>query len=195
LLSAWVKQSGKSALVVRNLALRWIPSAPRWASIRTSACSTQPRPATTSSRATAVEAGYPPPPLAIEVVSPSHPYKDYVEIQDRYAACGVGELWVLDPELRGPKSFGGPHALQLWKAQLGGGFARAYAGNVPARRTCSVRAQRARRAGRPERRSRGNPALGHRRRARASRERARASAQREPGAARGGARGRARRKG
>jgi Uma2 family endonuclease len=42
--------------------------------------------------------------LAIEVVSPGHPYKDYVDTPERCAACGIGELWVYDPMLAGPRS-------------------------------------------------------------------------------------------
>jgi hypothetical protein len=60
------------------------------------------------------EAGHEPPWLAIEIVSPGHPYKDYLDTPARCAACGVGELWVYDPTLAGPRSSGGPFALQIW---------------------------------------------------------------------------------
>jgi hypothetical protein len=56
-----------------------------------------------------------PPRLAFEVVSESHPYKDYLNIQDRYAAFGVKELVVFDPLLAGPAALGGPVLLQVWR--------------------------------------------------------------------------------
>ena len=35
------------------------------------------------------EPGLAPPIAALEVVSPGHPYKDYIDTPDRAAACGV----------------------------------------------------------------------------------------------------------
>src|SRR5690606_31045888 len=64
-----------------------------------------------------------------EVVSPGHPYKDYVDTPERCAACGVGELWVYDPQLAGPVARGGPHLLQVWRRTEGGGFGRTAAGS------------------------------------------------------------------
>jgi hypothetical protein len=72
-----------------------------------------------------------PPLLAIEVVSESHPYKDYVSIQERYAAMGVPELLVYDPLLVGPKALGGPVALQLWRREPTGLFERVHFGSEP----------------------------------------------------------------
>ena len=77
--------------------------------------------------------GHAVPRLAIEVVSESHPYKDYVDVQEKYAACGAPELWVLDPHLRGPRHHGGPVALQVWRRQSDGAFARVHAGAEPYR--------------------------------------------------------------
>jgi hypothetical protein len=63
-------------------------------------------------------------------VSESHPYKDYLDIQERYADCGVVELWVIDPELSGPARWGGPHLLQVWQRDARGRFARVVAGDA-----------------------------------------------------------------
>jgi hypothetical protein len=54
------------------------------------------------------------PPLAVEIVSRHHPYKDYGRVQDKYAAVGVEELWVFDPRKFGPRARGGPVLLQVW---------------------------------------------------------------------------------
>jgi hypothetical protein len=70
--------------------------------------------------------------LAIEVVSPGHPYKDYVDTPDRCAACGILELWIYDPMLRGPRAHGGPVLLQIWHRTSSGAFERLSAGTGPA---------------------------------------------------------------
>lgn len=77
--------------------------------------------------------GHAPPRLAIEVVSPNHPYKDYGEAPDKYAANGTEELWVFDPLLAGPRAQGGPFRLQVWRRDGEGRLARTYAGDGPAR--------------------------------------------------------------
>ncbi len=75
------------------------------------------------------KAGHTAPPLSLEVVSDNHPYKDYVEVPERYAAF-ARELVVFDPRLIGPKALGGPYAIQVW-ARDGGVFERRYAGPGP----------------------------------------------------------------
>lgn len=72
--------------------------------------------------------GHHAPALAIEVVSPGHPTKDYAP--DRYAACGVGELWTFDPFLAGPKALGSVR-LQIWRKSASR-FERVYFGDGPA---------------------------------------------------------------
>jgi hypothetical protein len=72
------------------------------------------------------------PQLAIEVVSPGHPYKDYVDAPDRCAACGIPELWIYDPLLAGKKKHGGPWLLQVWRTNEAGRFVRVFAGSGPA---------------------------------------------------------------
>jgi len=44
---------------------------------------------------------------------------------------GVSELVVFDPKLVGPKSFGGPRRLQVWRRAPSGEFARVAAGEGP----------------------------------------------------------------
>ncbi len=41
----------------------------------------------------------PPPIVAVEVVSENTPRKDYVVVPEKYAASGVGELWIKEAEL------------------------------------------------------------------------------------------------
>jgi hypothetical protein len=71
------------------------------------------------------------PKLSFEVVSHNHPYKDYVGVQERYAAFGARELVVFDPMRVGPRALGGPFAIQVWRRDDAGIFARQYAGDGP----------------------------------------------------------------
>ena len=65
------------------------------------------------------------------MVSPGHPYKDYIDAPERAAACGIKELWVYDPLLVGPKARGGPFLLQVWRA-IESGYVLQHAGPGPA---------------------------------------------------------------
>ena len=77
--------------------------------------------------------GHAAPALAIEVVSETNPHKDYVIAPDKYAASGVGELWIFDPLLSGPAAQGGPFRVQVWTRDPSGDLTRIYAGEGPAR--------------------------------------------------------------
>jgi Uma2 family endonuclease len=133
LLLAWAARSGRSLKIARNLGIRWVQREPR-AGFDPDLCVIEPAPPVdvplTSLRLW--EPGHTPPLLAIEIVSPGHPYKDYVDTPDRCAASGVGELWVYDPMLKGPKAHGGPHLLQIWRRSDAGAFERCHAGSGPA---------------------------------------------------------------
>jgi hypothetical protein len=72
------------------------------------------------------------PRLCFEVVSENHPYKDYAEVPERYAAMGTRELVVFDPLLAGPVALGGPVPLQLWRRTDASTFERVYFGEGPA---------------------------------------------------------------
>ncbi len=130
LLQAWAERENRNVLVARNLGIRWYESEPR-AGFDPDVCVIEPPPPggpPTSLRLW--EAGHEPPCLAIEIVSPGHPYKDYLDTPARCAACGVRELWVYDPTLAGPSSSGGPFALQVWTRQ-GETMTRVHASNAP----------------------------------------------------------------
>ncbi|MEZ4226780.1 MAG: Uma2 family endonuclease [Polyangiaceae bacterium] len=115
LLKAWTARTSLDAVVARNLALRWSEPNPKVGIDPDVALITPAPPRTeplTSLRLW--KPGHVPPRLAIEVVSKAHPYKDYRDIHEKYAASGVEELWILDPERHGPSTMGGPVAIQQW---------------------------------------------------------------------------------
>ncbi|HET9957504.1 MAG TPA: Uma2 family endonuclease [Polyangiaceae bacterium] len=131
LLSAWAAARG-NCRVARNLALRWLENYPR-TGIDPDVCVISPAPADFESLTSLRlwEPSRTPPVFCAEVVSASHPYKDYSEIHERYAAAGVFELVVLDPGLFGPKALGGPVLLQLWRRDASGAFERLHFGDGP----------------------------------------------------------------
>jgi hypothetical protein len=132
LLVAWAaRQGGDGVLVARNLAVRFDESRPA-IGLDPDVCVLSPAPPgglELRSVRTWLD-GHAPPLLAIEVVSESHPRKDYSLGPDKYAASGTGELVVFDPLLAGPANHGGPFRLQLWRRDEGG-FTRVYAGDGP----------------------------------------------------------------
>jgi hypothetical protein len=128
LLQAWAEREKRS--VARNLGIRWFESEPR-AGFDPDLCVIEPPPSGGPPASLRLwEPGHEPPWLAIEVVSPGHPYKDYLDTPARCAACGVRELWVYDPVLAGPRSSGGPFALQIWTRQ-GETMTRTHASSAP----------------------------------------------------------------
>jgi Uma2 family endonuclease len=132
LFEAWAERAGRNVMVARDLALRWVAEAPR-IGLDPDVCLIEPPPPE-GDRVVSLctwKPGHRVPRLAIEVVSKNHPHKGYAEIQERYAACGVEELWVLDPLLHGPKHLGGPVRLQVWRREVADVFTRVYAGNGP----------------------------------------------------------------
>lgn len=139
LLSAWVERGGtlssggpESVLVARNLAVRWLQDHPS-VGVDPDLCVVAPAPSEKDIDSLCLwKPGHKKPRIAFEVVSKNHPYKDYARVQDKYAALGVDELWVLDPLLFGPTQGGGPFAIQLWQVGEDGSFERSYAGSEPA---------------------------------------------------------------
>jgi Uma2 family endonuclease len=132
LLSFWAQNAGRPLFAARNLAVRWLEARPA-IGIDPDVCLLDPPPPEVDSLSSLClwKAGHVAPPLAFEVVSASHPYKDYVGIQERYATIGTRELVVFDPLLQGPKSLGGPVLFQLWRRGPDELFERTYAGPGP----------------------------------------------------------------
>ena len=132
LLSFWASSAGRPLFVARNLAVRWLEARPA-VGIDPDVCLLDPPPLEVESLSSLClwKAGHLAPPLAFEVVSQSHPYKDYVGIQERYATIGTRELVVFDPLLQGPKSLGGPVLFQLWRRAADDLFERMYSGPGP----------------------------------------------------------------
>ena len=132
LLAAWAARVGNGARIARNLAFRWLPEHPR-TGLDPDIAVLLPAPVDFDdlSSVRLWEPGRTPPPLAIEVVSSGHPYKDYARVHEGYAAMGVGELLVFDPMLFGPRALGGPVSLQLWQRDVSGAFERVHFGNEP----------------------------------------------------------------
>jgi len=131
LLEHWIARTGRDAEVARNLAVRWDRENYRFG-IDPDICLIQPR----TPQGEELESlctwqpGHATPRLAFEVVS-SHAIKDYAKAPEKYAAAGVFELVVFDSRLRGPRSFGGPFRLQVWRREADGGFKRVHAGEGP----------------------------------------------------------------
>lgn len=132
LLNAWIARTKRDAIVTRNLAVRWVKERPN-VGIDPDVALIEPTPPDADELLSLKlwKPGNPVPRFAVEVVSPTHPYKDYGVVQERYAAFGVGELIVLDARLRGPKKLGGPFAIQVWRFDADH-FSRVYAGPGPA---------------------------------------------------------------
>jgi hypothetical protein len=133
LLEGWAARQPEPVRVLRNLALRWLEEHPR-TGIDPDVCVLAPPPPDLDECGSLClwRAGHLAPPLCFEIVSANHPYKDYVDLQDRYAALGTRELVVFDPLLAGPRSLGGPVALQVWKRDVTGGLERVHFGHGPA---------------------------------------------------------------
>lgn len=133
LLSAWAATKPGRVRIGHDLAIRWLEQHPR-TGINPDVCVLDPAPPTFDEDLTSVrlwKEGHAIPRFCVEVVSYSHPYKDYTAIQERYAAFGTPELLVFDPMLYGPRSLGGPVKLQLWRRDATGTFERVHFGADP----------------------------------------------------------------
>jgi Uma2 family endonuclease len=132
LLLGWKARTGRDAQVGRELALRWDERVPK-VGVDPDVYVVEPPPPegdeVTSLRTW--EKGHHPPLLAVEIVSPSRPEKDYTSSPLKYAASGTRELWIFDPNLAGPKVGGGPFRLQVWARNAAGLLPRVYTGEGP----------------------------------------------------------------
>ncbi len=125
-------RTGRSAITYRNIAVRWVRERPS-TGFDPDVCLVEPCPPEGDELDSLLlwEPGRVPPFLAIEVVSKGHPYKDYAETPDKCAACGIREVVVFNPHLKGPRVGGGPHRLQVWRISRDR-LERTYAGPGPA---------------------------------------------------------------
>ena len=134
LLRAWSERvrDERSLAIASDLAVRWLREHPS-TGCDPDVCVIEPAPPDFLDLESLKlwETNRVPPRLAIEVVSTSLPHKDYDSIQERYAAMGVEELLVFDPLLCGPRSLGGPVALQLWRRDATRAFDRVHFGFEP----------------------------------------------------------------
>jgi Putative restriction endonuclease len=134
LLLAWSERirPERSVRIAADLAIRWLEQYPRTGA-DPDVCVLEPAPPDFDDLRSLKlwEPGRAPPRLGIEVVSASLPHKDYGSIQERYAAMGVEELIVFDPLMCGPRSLGGPVALQLWRRDATLAFERVQFGPEP----------------------------------------------------------------
>jgi hypothetical protein len=132
LLRAWASRAPGSIRIARNLAIRWLEAHPT-IGIDPDVCVLAPPPEDLDELGSLClwKPGHRAPTLCFEIVSKSHPHKEYSALQDRYAAMGTHELIVFDPLLAGPHSLGGPVALQLWRRDLSGAFERLSFGDAP----------------------------------------------------------------
>ena len=132
LLRAWAARMPGSVRIARNLAIRWLEDHPS-TGIDPDVCVLAPPPEDLDELGSLClwRPGHYAPTLCFEIVSKNHPHKEYAAIQDRYAAMGTYELVVFDPLLAGPKSLGGPVALQLWRRDVSGAFERLSFGDAP----------------------------------------------------------------
>jgi hypothetical protein len=132
-LVGWAKRCVQPVAIARNLAIRFYQARPQLG-IDPDVCVLIPPPPGFEELSSLClwKEGHRAPPLCIEVVSLTHPNKDYTTIQDRYAAMGGHEVVVFDPLLAGPHAFGGPVPLQLWRRDAMGLLERLHAGQGPA---------------------------------------------------------------
>ena len=135
-LQAWAHRTGAGGAVHRNLAVRWDVENPR-VGVDPDVCWVDRIPPGWNEGEIASlclwQPGHSVPPLAIEIVSRNHPYKDYQRVQDKYAVAGFQELWVYDPRKFGPKQLGGAVLLQVWTRNGAGVLVRRHFGDEPAR--------------------------------------------------------------
>lgn len=132
LLVAWVARSARDAWVFRDIALL-ARQDDRRIGFNPDVCVIEPAPVEAHLLESVRLWEQYPPRLSFEVVSPSHPYKDYSVIPEKCAVTGVEELVVFDPRLAGRRAQGGPWLLQVWQRAEDAAFERVYAGDGPAR--------------------------------------------------------------
>jgi Uma2 family endonuclease len=135
-LVAWLARTGLPGAVRRNLAIRWDRQNPRVGADPDVCWLDSIPPGFFEGELDSLRLwlpGHRVPPLAIEIVSRHHPYKDYRQVEAKYAVLGVQELWVYDPRKFGPRALGGPVLLQVWERDQAGVLVREHFSDGPAR--------------------------------------------------------------
>lgn len=133
LLLGWAARAERTVKIGRNLAVRWDRQHPQLGVDPDVYVVEPPPPEGDAVRSLRLwKKGHVAPRLAVEIVSAQHPTKDYVIAPQKYAACGVEELWILDPFHDGPRAHGGPFRIQIWRRVDGAMFAQVHAGEGPA---------------------------------------------------------------
>ncbi|MGK4008188.1 Uma2 family endonuclease [Sorangium sp. So ce1036] len=131
LLLGWVARAERAVKIGRNLAVRWDREHPQFGVDPDVYLVEPPPPEGDAVRSLRLwKKGHVAPRLAVEIVSAQHPTKDYVIAPQKYAVCGVEELWIFDPFLEGPRAHGGPFR-QLWRRLDDASFAQVHAGEGP----------------------------------------------------------------
>ena len=130
-MEAEIARTGRDAQVLQEVAVRWIEERPG-VGVDPDVCWVEPAPPEGKRLRSLLtwKPGHKVPLVALEVVSPNNPAKDYEIAPDRYADLGVRELWIFDPDLEGPRAAGGPYRLQVWRWE-GESFQRVHAGDGP----------------------------------------------------------------
>jgi Uma2 family endonuclease len=131
-LVAWIARTGRDAKAGSNLALRWDRAHPK-VGVDPDVYLVEPAPPEAKLRSlrTWVK-GHHAPRVAVEVVSRRTAKKDYTEGPAKYAASGVRELWIFDPEGHGRGATGESWVLQVWRRTRAGAFRQEHAGEAPA---------------------------------------------------------------
>jgi Uma2 family endonuclease len=130
-LERWIHVRDVSAQVGGNIALRWDAANPK-EGVDPDVYLVEPAPPHGLSSASLCtwQPGCVPPRVVVEVVSRATADVDYHDKPARYAASKVRELWIYDPERKGPRSE--RCRLQVWRRGKRGGLRRVYAGDGPA---------------------------------------------------------------
>lgn len=132
LLLGWAARGERAVKIGRNLAIRWDREHPQFGVDPDVYLVEPPPPEGDAVRSLRLwKKGHVAPRLAVEIVSAQHPTKDYVIAPQKYAVCGIEELWILDPFLEGPRAHGGPFRIQVWRRLDDATFAQVHAGEGP----------------------------------------------------------------
>jgi len=133
LLRAWVTRTDRNWLVGCELAFRWDPKEPR-VGVDPDVYLVEMPPCAPNGniyRVRTWEPGNSAPILAIEIVSPTRPGKDYTNSPEKHDCLGTFELWTFDPDLLGHSPDQPAVYLQIFQRETNARLTRTYAGAGP----------------------------------------------------------------